>query len=159
MQILPIAPPEAIIEERKKVSDHITIAPAVSKLLLQIDSKEQANLSLVTSNAKELYEQPQKQTSDLVDTQLPPKIPIPMKQAVTIEHDEEYNTVDAIHKIRIPSQSRFQSNSIENLNSSLYPINVDALPSPLLTVVGNVQKYSITEKKSKYRQTATSTQR
>ncbi|CAF4553692.1 unnamed protein product [Rotaria socialis] len=159
IQILPIAPPEAIIEERKNVSDQITITPAVSKLLLQIDSKKQANLSLVISNAKEQNEQLQKQTSDLVDTQLPPKIPMPMEQGVTIEHDEEYNTVDAIHKIRIPSQSRFQSNSIENLNSSLYPINVDASPSPLLTVVGNVQKYSITEKKSKYRQTATSTQR
>ncbi|CAF3503908.1 unnamed protein product [Rotaria sordida] len=181
-----------IAEEKKikNISKQITIEPAISKLIPSIDSVEQTKVSLVTTNAKELYQELEKikysietafestqQTSDIVDDKIPPKIPLPMKRGVTIEHNEEYNTVETIHKIRVPNQSRLQSNSIAAMNSSLIPINdildsnsissskiIDIpndskyLPSPL-TIVGNVEKYSVIERKSKHRQIATSTQR
>lgn len=96
-----------------------------------------------------------------------------MKTGVIIEHDDEYNEPNAISQIRVPDQGHVHTNSIEIINSSLYSIkdNLDkneitstSKPdtkhafSPL-TVVGNPQKYSITEKKSNYQQLATSTQR
>lgn len=94
-----------------------------------------------------------------------------MKSGVTVEHEEEN-----INTIRLPSQYRWRSNSIEGVNSSLFPTdsileertisppkadeissNDEKLSSPLL-IVGNAKKYSITQTKAKDRQVATSTQ-
>ncbi|CAF5045205.1 unnamed protein product [Rotaria sp. Silwood1] len=87
-----------------------------------------------------------------------------MKIYVEIEHDEEYHTTDSIHKTCVPSQSRLQSNSIVAMNSSSsskivdMPNNSEHQSSPL-TIVGNVKKYSIIERKSKDRKIVISIQR
>ncbi|CAF4669063.1 unnamed protein product [Rotaria sp. Silwood1] len=198
IQIIPVpthlskSPTMTIVEEKqiKNISHQTTIKPTISELIPKIDSVEQTNLSLVTTNAKELYQELQKmkysiemvfentqQVSDIVDVKVPSRISLPMKIGVAIEHDEEYHTTDTIHKIRVPSQSRLQSNSIIAMNSSLFPRNniVDTnnissskivdMPnnsehqSSPLTIVGNVEKYSIIQRKSKDRKIATSTQR
>ncbi|CAF5018535.1 unnamed protein product, partial [Rotaria sp. Silwood1] len=85
------------------------------------------------------------QVSDIVDVKVPSRIPLSMKIGIAIEHDEEYYTTDTIHKIRVPSQIDMPNNS-------------EHLSSPL-TIVGNVEKYSIIQRKSKDRKIATSTQR
>ncbi|CAF3715241.1 unnamed protein product [Rotaria sp. Silwood1] len=99
------------------------------------------------------------QVLDIVDV----KVSSPMKIYVEIEHDEEYHTTDSIHKTCVPSQSRLQSNSIGAMNSSSSPKIVDMLnnsehQSSPLTIVGNVKKYSIIERKSKDRKIVISTQ-
>ncbi|CAF5178899.1 unnamed protein product [Rotaria sp. Silwood1] len=108
------------VEEKqiKNISHQTTIKPTISELIPKIDSIEQTNLSLVTTNAKELYQELQKmkysiemvfentqQVSDIVDVKVPSRIPLSMKIGIAIEHDEEYYTTDIIHKIRVPSQS------------------------------------------------------
>jgi hypothetical protein len=101
---------------------------------------------------------------------------MPIKSGVTIEYDEERITPKDINTIRLPSQNRWRSNSIEAVNSSLFPANnipdstassppktVDItsdhgkLSSPLL-LVGNPKKYSITQTKAKDQQIAKSVQ-
>ncbi|CAF1328398.1 unnamed protein product [Rotaria sp. Silwood1] len=91
-------------------------------------------------------------------------IPLPMKIGVAIEHDEEYHTIDTIHKICVSSQSRLQSNSIVAMNSSSSSKIVDMpknseYQSSRLTIVEDVEKYSIIQRKSKDRKIATLTQR
>ncbi|CAF4989404.1 unnamed protein product [Rotaria sp. Silwood1] len=86
-----------------------------------------------------------------------------MKIYVEIEHDEEYHTIDTIHKICVPSQNRLQSNSIVAMNSSSSSKIVDMpnnseYQSLRLTIVENVEKYSIIERKSKDRKIVISTQ-
>ncbi|CAF3809585.1 unnamed protein product, partial [Rotaria sp. Silwood1] len=126
IQIIPVpihlskSPTMTIVEEKqiKNISHQTTIKPTISELIPKIDSVEQTNLSLVTTNAKELYQELQKmkysiemvfentqQVSDIVDVKVPSRIPLSMKIGIAIEHDEEYYTTDTIHKIRVPSQS------------------------------------------------------
>ncbi|CAF3003205.1 unnamed protein product, partial [Rotaria sp. Silwood2] len=184
--------PMIVAEENKikNISNQTTIKPATRKLIPQTDLVEQTNLSLVTTNVKELFHELQKtkhsneitfestqQTSDMVDTKVSPKIPLPTKMGVAIEYNEEYDTAETIHKIRVPSQSHVQSNSIVAMNSSLFLTNdkLDSndisssktldvsndpkhLSSPL-TIVGNVEKYSLIQRNAKDRKVATSTQR
>lgn len=97
---------------------------------------------------------------------------MPVKSGISIEHSEEsFNT------IRLPTQNRWQSNSIVAMNSSLFPANTildsTAIPSPdeldlttsheerssPLLVVGNAKKYSIEHTKAKDQQIAKPTQR
>ncbi len=103
---------------------------------------------------------------------------MPIKSGVTVEYDEERITPNDINTIRLPSQNRWRSNSIETVNSSLFPTNnisektvssppktVDItsdheeLLSSSLLLVGNAKKYSITQTKAKNQQIAKSVQR
>jgi hypothetical protein len=93
------------------------------------------------------------------------QVPIPAKRGNTIEHDEDHVETEN----RIPSQRRLDS--IERMNSSLFSTNNihdsttdmitsdhKKLSSPL-ALVGNAEKYSISQKKAQDRQIAQSTQR
>ncbi|CAF3777841.1 unnamed protein product [Rotaria sp. Silwood1] len=92
IQIIPVlthlskSPTMTIAEEKqiKNISHQTTIKPAISESIPKIDSVEQINLSLVTTNAKELYQELQKmkysiemvfkitqQVSDIVDVKVP----------------------------------------------------------------------------------------
>jgi hypothetical protein len=96
-----------------------------------------------------------------------------MKRGVTIEHDEEHITSGNINTIYLPNESRWQSSSIVAMDSSLFSVNQvhdsaavtpsktsdhEELP-PSLSIVGNTQKYSITQIKAKDRQIGKSTKR
>ncbi|CAF4717126.1 unnamed protein product, partial [Rotaria sp. Silwood1] len=91
IQIIPVlthlskSPTMTIAEEKqiKNISHQTTIKPAISESIPKIDSVEQINLSLVTTNAKELYQELQKmkysiemifentqQVSDIVDVKV-----------------------------------------------------------------------------------------
>jgi hypothetical protein len=110
--------------------------PAISELIPQIDSKEQINISLITTDAKELYQELQQMRYSI---------------AMAFENTQIVSDIvetENIHRIRIPSQRQLDSKT-------------DMITSDhkKLSLVGNAEKYSITQKKAQDRQIAQSTQR
>ena len=86
----------------------------------------------------------------------------------TIESGEEHVQSDDVHVVRIPSQNRLQSGSMQSFQSSSQtsrPAQDSANDlttvgrRTFLSIVGNARKYSIEQKKSKQRQIANSTHR
>jgi hypothetical protein len=123
--------------------------PAISELIPQIDSKEQINISLITTDAKELYQELQQMRYSI---------------AMAFENTQIVSDIvetENIHRIRIPSQR--QLDSIERMNSAdnIHDSKTDMITSDhkKLSLVGNAEKYSITQKKAQDRQIAQSTQR
>ena len=165
----------------EKQSDNIPeemMISAVAQTIIPMDSKEQMNISLALTDAKELYEELQKMRNSIeiafentqiprddVDTQLPP-----VQSGMPIKHLEA-----SINTIRLPGQNLRESNSMAAMSSPLIPANnvLDStvISSPeerdlitdhgeqSLAVVGNAKKYSIILAKAKDQQAAIATQR
>ncbi len=61
------SPLSAVVEERKNTTVlEQTMIPAISELVPQIDSREQINMSLITTDAKELYQELQQMRYSIV---------------------------------------------------------------------------------------------
>ncbi|UJR31391.1 hypothetical protein I4U23_018885 [Adineta vaga] len=147
--------------------------PVTNELISQNDLIQTIDTTLSTTNAKELYEELQKLRYSIVtafennlDVKRSPVVPLPQKNVIAIEHDEEHVQTDEVHIVRIPSQSRLRLNSVKESHSSLLTTETanksatdlkQVLPS--LSIVGNVRKYTLVQKKANNQQTTNSTQR
>ena len=136
MEVLPTLP--SVLELPTTTVAKETIIPFTGELLRQTDSLERMNISLATTDAREVYQELQKIRysiemavqstqigSDIVEAKLSPvslkNVPRLVKVGVSIEHDEEHVTNENINTILLPNESRWQSNSPTSMDIPPFP--------------------------------------
>ncbi|CAF0920812.1 unnamed protein product [Adineta ricciae] len=165
----------------------IQIVPTLSNVIESTrsvminDSLEPTDKPLSSMNANELYQELQQlkysiasafdhelTTSITPDIKSSSAVPLALTVDMTIEDSEEHVQSDDVHVVRIPSQNRLQSGSMQSFRSSFQTSKPTQDSTNDLTavgrrtslsIVGNARKYSIEQQKSKQRQIANSTHR
>ncbi|CAF0923023.1 unnamed protein product [Adineta ricciae] len=163
------------------------IVPTLSSVIesahsfMRNDPLEPTDKPLSSMNANELYQELQqlkysiatafdheRPTSTTPQMKRSPAVPVPLTVDLTIEDGDEHVQSDDVHVVRIPSQNRLQSGSMQSFRSSFQTSestqdsanDLTAIGHrTLLSIVGNARKYSIDQQKSKQRQIANSTHR